>query len=192
MSSQSTGLRPWRQRWNALFQDHEIFIRTHGHVRFVRVSAVWQKRVALIAAAVLLAWAAVTIAIFVNQLLSADERAEVARKQAAATAAEARIAQYRDRVGEIAADLDERQAQLEEWQKTYFGAEALPAATDDDKTGAAADKPPETNTLKTSAVDPRLPPEAQALARIEARQEVFSARLLAAVGARAAKAEGAV
>jgi murein DD-endopeptidase MepM/ murein hydrolase activator NlpD len=192
LSSQSTGLRPWRQRWNALFQDHEIFIRTHGHVRFVRVSAVWQKRVALIAAAVLSAWAAVTVAIFVNQLLSADERAEVARKQAAATAAEARIAQYRDRVGEIAADLDERQAQLEEWQKTYFGAEALPAATDDDKTGAAADKPPETNTLKTSAVDPRLPPEAQALARIEARQEVFSARLLAAVGARAAKAEGAV
>ncbi|MGB3803756.1 MAG: DUF5930 domain-containing protein, partial [Sphingopyxis granuli] len=180
MSSQSTGLRPWRQRWNALFQDHEIFIRTHGHVRFVRVSAVWQKRVALIAAAVLLAWAAVTVAIFVNQLLSADERAEVARKQAAATAAEARIAQYRDRVGEIAADLDERQAQLEEWQKTYFGAEALPAAADDDKTGAAADKPPETNPLKTSAVDPRLPPEAQALARIEARQEVFSARLLAA------------
>ena len=116
---------------------------------------------ALITATVLFAWAAVTVAIFVNQLLSADERAEVARKQAAATAAEARIAQYRDRVGEIAADLDERQAQLEEWQKTYFGAEALPAAADDDKTGAAADKPPETNTLKTSAVDPRLPPVRQ-------------------------------
>lgn len=190
MSSQSTGLRHWRQRFNALFQDHEIFIRTHGHVRFLRISAVWQKRVALIAGAVLLAWAAITLAVFVNQLLTADERAEVAQKQAAAAAAEQRIARYRDRVGEIAADLDERQKQLEQWQQDYFGNEALPApakAAGDAKGDGAAATP-----LKTSAIDPRLPPEAQALARIEARQEAFSSRLLAAVNARAAKAESAV
>ena len=186
MSSQSTGLRHWRQRFNALFQDHEIFVRTHGHVRFLRVSAVWQKRVALIAGAVLLIWAGVTLTIFVNQLLTAGERAEIAQKAAAAAAGEARIAKYRDRIGEIAADLDERQAQLEDWQKTYFGAEPLPA---DAKAGAAdaTAKP-----LETSAADPRLPPEAQVLARLEARQEAFSARLLAAVNARAGKAEGAV
>jgi murein DD-endopeptidase MepM/ murein hydrolase activator NlpD len=190
LSSQSTGLRHWRQRFNALFQDHEIFIRTHGHVRFLRISAVWQKRVALIAGAVLLAWAAITLAVFVNQLLTADERAEVAQKQAAAAAAEQRIARYRDRVGEIAADLDERQKQLEQWQQDYFGNEALPApakAAGDAKGDGAAATP-----LKTSAIDPRLPPEAQALARIEARQEAFSSRLLAAVNARAAKAESAV
>lgn len=190
MSSQSTGLRHWRQRFNALFQDHEIFIRTHGHVRFLRISAVWQKRVALIAGVVLLAWAAITLAVFVNQLLTADERAEVAQKQAAAAAAEQRIARYRDRVGEIAADLDERQKQLEQWQQDYFGNEALPApakAAEGAKADGAAATP-----LKTSAIDPRLPPEAQALARIEARQEAFSSRLLAAVNARAAKAESAV
>ena len=100
MSSQSTGLRHWRQRFNALFQDHEIFIRTHGHVRFLRISAVWQKRVALIAGAVLLAWAAITLAVFVNQLLTADERAEVAQKQAAAAAAEQRIARYREELSQ--------------------------------------------------------------------------------------------
>lgn len=186
MSSQSTGLRHWRQRFNALFQDHEIFVRTHGHVRFLRVSAVWQKRVALIAGAVLLIWAGVTLTIFVNQLLTAGERAEVAQKAAAAAAGEARIAKYRDRIGEIAADLDERQAQLEDWQKTYFGAEPLPTDAKADAADAAA-KP-----LETSAADPRLPPEAQVLARLEARQEAFSARLLAAVNARAGKAEGAV
>lgn len=186
MSSQSTGLRHWRQRFNALFQDHEIFVRTHGHVRFLRVSAVWQKRVALIAGAVLLIWAGVTLTIFVNQLLTAGERAEIAQKAAAAAAGEARIAKYRDRIGEIAADLDERQAQLEDWQKTYFGAEPLPTDAKADAADAAA-KP-----LETSAADPRLPPEAQVLARLEARQEAFSARLLAAVNARAGKAEGAV
>ncbi|WP_374524726.1 M23 family metallopeptidase [Sphingopyxis sp.] len=196
MSSQSTGLRHWRQRVSALFQDHEIFIRTHGHVRFLRISAVWQKRVALIAGLVLFAWAGVTLAVFTNQLLTSGDRAEVAAKQAAAAASEARIAKYRDRVAEIAADLDERQGQLEEWKKDYFGDEPLPAensvanpaaAKGEAATGETAAKP-----LETSAIDPRLPPEAQALARLEARQEAFSAHLLAAVKARAAKAEVAV
>ncbi|QNO29047.1 M23 family metallopeptidase [Sphingopyxis sp. OPL5] len=188
MSSKSTGLRHWRQRFNALFQDHEIFVRTHGHVRFLRISATWQKRVALIAAAVLLAWAGVTLAILVNQLLGADERAAVAQQQAAASAAEQRIARYRDRVAETAADLEERQVQLEEWSKESFGAE--PAAVTDEagtETAPAAAAP-----LKTSAIDPNLPPEAQALARLEARQEAFASRLLAAVNDRAAKAETAV
>src|SRR3546814_4745754 len=75
LSSKTTGLRDLRQRVSALFQDHEIFVRTHGHVRFLRVSAVWQKRVALIAGAVLLAWAGATLAVLINQLLTADERA---------------------------------------------------------------------------------------------------------------------
>ncbi|NIJ39063.1 murein DD-endopeptidase MepM/ murein hydrolase activator NlpD [Sphingopyxis panaciterrae] len=187
MSSLSTGLRQWRQRVSALFQDHEIFVRTHGHVRFLRVSAVWQKRVALIAGLVLLVWAGTMLAVLVNQLLGADERAEVAQKQAAATAAEARIAKYRDRVAETAADLEERQNQLDEWQKSYFGDE--PAIPGEAAAPAAGTQPA---ALKTSAIDPNLPPEAQALARIEARQEAFSARLLAAVSERAAKAESAV
>src|SRR3546814_12282877 len=105
--------------FDALFQDHEIFVRTHGHVRFLRVSAVWQKRVALIAGAVLLVWAGVTLTVFVNQLLTAGERAEVARKEAAAAAGEARIAQYRDRVAEIAADPHERQAHVDTWKEPY-------------------------------------------------------------------------
>lgn len=156
-------------------------------MRFLRISAVWQKRVALIAGLVLFAWAGVTLSVFVNQLLTAGERAEVAQKEAAAEAAEARIAKYRDRVAEIAADLDERQAQLEDWQKTYFGNEALPEGAKTDAAAAEAPKP-----VETSAIDPRLPPEAQALARIEARQESLAARLLAAVDARATKAETAV
>ncbi|WP_293643358.1 M23 family metallopeptidase [Sphingopyxis sp. RIFCSPHIGHO2_12_FULL_65_19] len=194
MSSKNTGLRDLRQRFSALFQDHEIFVRTHGHVRFLRVSAVWQKRVALIAGAVLLAWAGATLAVLVNQLLTSGERAAIAQQQAAAAASEARIAKYRDNVAETAADLEDRQEQLEEWSKVHFGVEpaavtpeigtegAAPAA------GAANTAPPKT----TAMIDPNLPPEAQVLARLEARQEDFATRLLTAVNARAAKAEGAV
>ena len=187
MSSKTTGLRDLRQRVSALFQDHEIFIRTHGHVRFLRISAVWQKRVALIAGAVLLLWAGITLAILANQLLTSGERAEVAQKQAAAAAAEARIAKYRDRVAETAADLEERQERLEEISKDHFGVD--PAAV---KVEAGTEAKAEPAALETSAIDPSLPPEAQTLARIEKRQEGYAARLLAAVNERAAKAEVAV
>ncbi|WP_338426602.1 M23 family metallopeptidase [Sphingopyxis kveilinensis] len=191
MSSKTTGLRNLRQRVSALFQDHEIFVRTHGHVRFLRVSAVWQKRVALIAGIVLLAWAGATLAVLVNQLLTADERAAVAQQQAAAAASEARIAKYRDRVAETAADLEERQALLESVAESHFGIDAadMPAGTaaGTTDTQAAAAEP-----VKTSALDPNLPPEAQILARVAARQEAFAARLLGAVRGRVAKAETAV
>lgn len=191
MLSKSTGLRDLRQRFSALFQDHEIFVRTHGHVRFLRVSAVWQKRVALIAGLVMLAWAGATLAILVNQLLTSGERAAVAQQQAAAAASEARIAKYRDNVAETAADLEDRQEQLEEWSKVHFGVE--PAAVTPEAHTDGAAPVAETAPLKTSAViDPNLPPEAQILARLEARQEDFATRLLTAVNERAAKAEGAV
>ncbi|MBK6412116.1 M23 family metallopeptidase [Sphingopyxis sp.] len=190
MSSKSTGLRHWRQRFTALFQDHEIFIRTHGHVRFVRISAVWQKRVALIAAVVLLAWAGATLAVLVNQLLSSGERAAVAQQQAAAAASEARIAKYRDNVAETAADLEERQALLEGVAETHFGIDTEAMAAQ--PAPAATDAPAAAEPLKTSAIDPNLPPEAQTLARLEARQERFASRLLTAVNIRAANAEEAV
>ncbi|MDR7058388.1 MAG: M23 family metallopeptidase [Sphingopyxis sp.] len=191
MSSKTTGLRDLRQRFSALFQDHEIFVRTHGHVRFVRVSAIWQKRVALIAGIVLLAWAGATLAVLVNQLLSSGERAAVAQQQAAAAASEARIAKYRNNVAETAADLEDRQEQLEEWSKVHFGVE--PAAVTPEAHAAGAAPAAEQAPLKTSAlIDPNLPPEAQILARLEARQEDFATRLLTAVNERAAKAEGAV
>ncbi|MBB6426687.1 M23 family metallopeptidase [Sphingopyxis sp. JAI128] len=191
MSSKTTGLRHWRQRVSALFQDHEIFVRTHGHVRFLRVSAVWQKRVALIAGLVLLAWAGATLAVLVNQLLTADERAAVAQQQAAAAASEARIAKYRDRVAETAADLEERQALLESVAETHFGIDpsAVPAEASTKADGHTATS---TVPIKTSAINPDLPPEARVLARLEARQEAFSARLLAAVRGRVTKAETAV
>lgn len=170
----------------SLFQDHEIFVRTHGEVRFIRISAALQKRVAAIAVVVLVAWAAFTAAMLVNQWLTADERAAVAAQQAKATAAEARIAKYQHRIVETAADLDERQSHLDNLFDQHFGEDA-----------AAAPRPAEatspTEPLKTSfAIDPALPPEMQALTRIEARQEAFAGRLLAAVNARAEQAEAAV
>lgn len=175
----------WREAIARLFQDHEIFVRTHGHVRFLRISAAVQKRIAAAVALALFVWATFTVTMLVNHWLGADERAAVAQKKAEAAAAQARIDAYRSRVAETAADLAERQAHLENQYETHFGSDAaaLPAAP------APA---PAAEPTKTSMIDPTLPPEAQALARIEARQEAFAGRLLAAVNARAAQAEAAV
>lgn len=175
-----------RNRVAQLFQDHEIFVRTHGQVRFLRISAALQKRVVASVAVVVLAWAAFTIIMMVNQWLTANERAAVAQKKAETIAAEVRIAKYQGRVIETAADLDERQAHIENLFGRHFGSDtdALPAP---EPATAAATEP-----LKTSMADPSLPPEGQALARIQARQEAFAGRLLAAVNIRAAQAEMAV
>ncbi|MDK2760429.1 MAG: M23 family metallopeptidase [Sphingopyxis sp.] len=194
MSSRTTGLRDVRRRLAALFQDHEIFVRTHGHVRFLRVSALWQKRVALITGLVLLAWAGATIAVLVSQLLNSGERAAVAKQQAAAAASEARIAKYRDNVAETAADLEDRQEQLEEWSKAHFGVAPAVMTPQAGAPAPVAEKAPLKTSARNSgaAINPNLPPEAQVLARLEARQEDFATRLLAAVNDRATKAEGAV
>lgn len=183
-----------RRRLAALFQDHEIFVRTHGHVRFLRVSALWQKRVALITGLVLLAWAGATIAVLVSQLLNSGERAAVAKQQAAAAASEARIAKYRDNVAETAADLEDRQEQLEEWSKAHFGVAPAVMTPQAGAPAPVAEKAPLKTSARNSgaAINPNLPPEAQVLARLEARQEDFATRLLAAVNDRATKAEGAV
>ena len=185
LPSLPTGLSQWRNRIASLFQDHEIFVRTHGQVRFLRISAALQRRVVLVVAVVLLVWAGFTAAMLANQWLNADERAAVATQQAKAAAAEARIAKYQGRIVETAADLDARQAHLENIVSDTFGDELPP-------TDAAAAAPAAEPLKTTFVIDPNLPPEAQALARIEARQEVFASRLLAAVNARAAQAEMAV
>jgi murein DD-endopeptidase MepM/ murein hydrolase activator NlpD len=182
-----SGLGQWRQSIAALFQDREIFMRTGGHVRFLKLSAQVQRRAAILVAIILAIWAAITLAMAINHALGASERAAVAAQKAAVAKQEARVAKYRDRVGEVAADLDERQAHLESLFDEHFGGEAAGTAVPKD---AAA---PTTDVKTTSAlIDPSLPPEAQSLARLEARQEQFAASLLVAVNARAAKAEAAV
>lgn len=185
------GLSSLRQRMASLFQDHEIFIRTHGQVRFLKVTAKMQKQILAVVSAVLLLWAGVTLAMLINQWMTAADRQEIAQKQAEASASERRIAAYRGSVAELANDLHARQGQLEEWQKAYFGHEGAPDASssNDPQNPITAQK---ISALGASAADPNLPPEARNLVQLAQRQEILSARLLDAVQYRANKAELAV
>ncbi len=195
LSDKSGGAR-WFQRLDALFQDHELFVRTRGEVRFLRITARWQKRVAGAVGAVLLCWGGITAAMAVDHMLSAGERSAVARQQAEAKAAEARIARYKDRIAETVADLEDRQARLEQMRDEHFGevpADAAPTLN----AAAAADANTETDAAAAAAPQPlslngKLPPEAAVLARLQARQDDFARRMLTAVRARTARAEVAV
>lgn len=152
-----------------------------------------QKQILAAVSAVLLLWAGVTLAMVVNQWMTAADRQEIAQKQAAATASEQRIAAYRGAIGELASDLDARQMQLEEWQKSYFGHDAdvtAAAVKADSKNGDALSK--KISALGASSANPNLPPEARKLVQLAHRQDILSARLLAAVQGRAENAEMAV
>lgn len=191
MPSESTGLSRWRDRVGALFQDHEIFVRTDGQVRFLHVSAVWQKRVAVIVGAVVLAWATITAAMLINQALTVGDRIELTRQQAAVAKSEANVAKYRGRIAETAADLSARQAQLEEMVDEHL-VPVNAVTADPAKAKPAAEKSSADAVVSDASMTRGLPPEARKLAQLEKQQDSFARRLLVAVNARAAKAEQAV
>lgn len=186
MPSELTGLSRWRKHIGALFQDHEIFVRTHGQVRFLHVSALWQKRVALIVGAVVLGWAGVTAAMLISQAMTVGERTELARQQAAVAKSEANVAKYRGRIAETAADLAARQAQLEEMVDEHL------TPVDAVAMDPAKSAPTTKKVISDARATKGLPAEARQLAQLEAQQENFARRLLVAVNARATKAERAV
>lgn len=191
------GLPRWRQRLDALFQDREIYIRSKGTAHHWKFSATSQKRLAFgasLAALLLLAWSAISIATMVSHWGDDQQAAYLAEKQAETSAAEKRIASYRKALAELADGLDARQIQLEEWHHAYFGNSEMPKS--DEKSGANQASNEKT-AIATKADSSRpnlanLPPEARKLIELAERQEAFSADLLAAVQLRANNAENAV
>jgi murein DD-endopeptidase MepM/ murein hydrolase activator NlpD len=108
-------------RWNALFRDHEIYVRTGGQVRFVTIGAAGQRR-----AAALAAWLAATAALLGWQAWTAWQTRDVAARSLAIEQAEARVAAERRSVEEIARTIDARQDRLESLVGAHFGT-GLPA-----------------------------------------------------------------
>jgi murein DD-endopeptidase MepM/ murein hydrolase activator NlpD len=170
-----------RSRFESLFRDHEIFVRTGGSVRFLRVSAAWQRRVAAIVGVVALAWVAVTVAMVAWQAHSAWQESDVADRQLAVERAEARVAATRASVDSVARDLDRRQDFLEA-QSDLLGSQSgtdTPAANTPATGGPAAATPAERDTLSR-------------LRAIGARQERFALAMTRAAAVRITRAEAAL
>ncbi len=164
-------------KWNNLFRDHEIYVRTGGDVRFLRLSAVAQRRAANIAASVIALWLLATIALIGWNAYSSWHNRDVAVRAVAVEQAEAKIAAERQTVEGYAADLDARQDYLEATVSAHFPTD--PAAA------------PESQRVESATTAPA-GDQISRLRAIGDRQQRLVVSLTRAVAQRSARAEAAL
>lgn len=170
-------------RLAAWFPDREFFMRSHGQVRFIKVSTRVQATLAIVALALVAGWVAVMIGLTAarSQQISLDQRA------ARVESAEHGVSAYRSDLNAAAEKLKKRQDVIEEMVGT------LPAGARLDGAAAATGQ-----GSAPQAADPALTkigalvPEAAALARIEARQLAFVDHLTRYANQRADSASSAI
>ena len=173
------------ERVRGWFPDREFFMRSNGHVRFIRLSARLQMRVAGATAGAVLLWAGMMGWMVIAQALAAYGHASLLEREAAVATAESRVAQYRSGLGEVASDLAKRQEFIEKSVQGAIGSmpSSPPSGTVSDSSNEAA---------KTVRKVSQALPEAAGLAKIEARQLAFIERLTRYADARSASAEIAI
>ena len=143
------------------FPEREFFMRSQGQVRFIKISSGLQKRTAALALTASVAFVGSMGVMSVLQYQSSLERAALMEREASVATAEERLDAYQADIGAVTQDLEKRQDFIEEMMKV------MPA----DAIQHGPSEEGETSELvqKVSAAVP----EAEALARIEARQIAF-------------------
>ena len=174
-------LTGWKNRVAGWFVDREFFMRANGQVRFIKISAVLQRRVASIAAVIVGVWLVITLGMAVNQFSVSFERMRLSQQQAKVQSAEERVASYRNSIDDVTKDLERRQTMLESLNEQYLD----PAAAETVETSG-------TQEDKTAKKISSLVPEAAGLAQIEARQIRFAEKLTKVAEVRTRKAEAAI
>lgn len=172
------------------FPDREFFMRSQGQIKFIKVSARLQMTIAGVIAGALLLWVLITLAMLVSQYSISAERLALVRKQAEVESSASRVKAYRSSVNDVAADLEKRQAFLEDIVTSYIGDEA--AGDDAAAVVGNADKGSSDEARQTATKISAMVPEAAGLARMEARQIAFVEKLTRAALARATDAEQAI
>ncbi|WP_326493105.1 peptidoglycan DD-metalloendopeptidase family protein [Novosphingobium sp. SL115] len=167
------------------FPERELFMRSHGQVRFIRISTRLQMIVAGGIAAAVLLWLAVMVATLVSQFTAARDHAALLEREAAVASHESRVAKYRGGLEDVADDLNRRQDFIEKAIEGTIGElpKDLPQGTVSDSSGEAE------KTVRKISIEL---PEARRLAEVEARQLAFIERLTRFADARAMAAETAI
>ena len=157
-------------------------MRSQGQVRFITVTSRMQMIAAALVALALIGWALTMAVMTWTQYRAQSDLALLNAREARVATAQERVKAYRDDIGKVASDLEQRQKFIEEMVPT------LPSdiVTESQLTDSASEA--EKTVSKVSAVLP----EAAALARIEARQLVFVEKLTRYADYRASRAEEAL
>lgn len=175
-------------RWNNLFRDHELIVRTDGHVRYLRLGAGVQRKAAVATLGATGLWLAGTAGLIGWQALTRSQAQDVEQRAFAVAQAEVRVAAQRRSAEQIATDVEVRQAQLESLFKSHFG--------DDPEAESALAEAPASNAASTpAAAGPAPVAAADPDARVKAagaRQDKLVAAMTEAAGRRTARAESAL
>lgn len=172
-------------RLRSWFPEREFFMRSHGQVRFITISSKLQMAVAGAVVALVLAWAVSLAGVAIYQWKSSADRASLLGREAQVASSESRLEAYRDDIAQETANLEKRQDVLESLVSTLPDDMVAESADDtvSDSTGEAG----ELISMVRGAL-----PEAEGLARLEARQLAFAERLTRYADRRAARAERAM
>ncbi|WP_421851544.1 peptidoglycan DD-metalloendopeptidase family protein [Novosphingobium sp.] len=173
------------ERVRSWFPDREFFMRSNGHVRFIRISAQLQMRVAGAVAGAVLLWVLMMGWMVISQAIAAYNQASLLEREAAVATAESRVAKYRSGLGSVASDLAKRQDFIEKSVQGAIGPlpRTLPSGTVSDSTEEAG------KTVRKISMEL---PEVTGLAKVEARQLAFIETLTRYADARSARAEMAM
>lgn len=162
----------YRGELQAKLPDREIYMRTEGRIRYLKISSQVQVNI-LLAAASLATFTLITLATTTIISISlASERDKLSEHADALRDSQDRIDRYRDSVADFAVELTRRQQKLENIVQKRFG----------------KIETEQQDSVPTS-MRGNLPPEADALIRAEQRQLAFIQALTESVDERTASAE---
>lgn len=181
-NSQSESLRARLLGW---FPDREFFMRSQGHVRFIKLSSRIQITVASVVAAALVFWVVSMSAMAINQYVSHRDRNSLLQREAKVATAESRVKAYRKNLDKVTDDLERRQDFLD---KVTSGIDGLPKADGEKDTVSDSSTEAAKMVQKVSVAIP----EAAGLAKVEARQLAFAERLTRWADHRAGRASAAL
>ena len=182
-------------RWNNLFRDHELIVRTDGHVRYLRLGAGVQRKAAVVALGAAGAWLAGTAGLIGWQAWTSSQAQDVEERAFAVAQAEVRVAAERRSAEQIAGDVEARQKQLETLFKSHFGddPEAVSALTEEPQPETPATLTPASAELQPAEPSPAAKGDPGARVKAAgARQEKLVAAITEAAGRRTARAESAL
>ena len=180
-------LRAHTLRW---FPEREFFMRSEGHVRFVRISTRFQARIAAAITAMVLVWVVVLAWALIGQVFAGTDRNALLRREAAVANAESRVTRYHANLDAVATDLKRRQDFLEKAVSSVIGPIPANLPPSNLSRGTVSDSTSE--TAKAVRKISQAMPQAAGLARIEARQIAFAERLTRFADDRANAASGAI
>ena len=164
-------------------------MRSHGEVRFIKVSARLQRRAVGGALAVLAVWLLTLAVMGWNTWRAEADLASFADEKARIATASERLEAYSGNLDRVVADLEAQQKFLEQMTQMLPEdsiADAAPGAADDSVTDSTA------ATSETIRKVSAVLPEARGLAELEARQIALAEKLTRFANARARRAEAAI